>query len=185
MSARGGSRAQDGGDSAGGGSSLATRRCLKLVKALCGHEALVRIEGDDVHLTRTDCARANRAGANVVAARTLQVPLAQYRQLLAQGQLETRGSDRVAVSAQGRAWLRRALSCGDGFADQHRETEPRTLTDDARESPCGFRSISAKARLPGSPGASGPMAGHGSMRRRSAQESGCARITPAPGSLRG
>ncbi len=131
MSARGITGAPRNSSGAGGGNGSDRRRIIRLIKGLAGHEALVRVEDDDVHLTRTAGARAKGAGAKGAGAGAWQVPLAQYRQLLAQGQLETRGTDRVAVSAQGRAWLRRALSFGDGFADQHRETEPQTLTDDA------------------------------------------------------
>ncbi|WP_321341832.1 DUF6456 domain-containing protein [Breoghania sp.] len=110
------------------GDRSGARRTLRLLKALGGHEADMRIAGETVHLTRSP---APSSGAQ--ARKTWQVPLSLHRQLLARGLLEMRAAEQIAVSAQGRAWLRRALSLGDGFADQHRETELRTLADENGE----------------------------------------------------
>ncbi|MEI2384616.1 DUF6456 domain-containing protein [Breoghania sp. JC706] len=100
----------------------ARRAIIRLMKALAGSAAHASIEADTVRL-----ALSARDGAG---ARTVEVPVRLYRKMLADGLLQQGAGGSVRSSAEGRAWLRRALAGGDGFADQHRETAGATVADD-------------------------------------------------------
>ncbi len=94
---------------------------IRLLKALVGSSALRCIDAETVRLTF--------CGASGELSRSVEVPLALYRRMMVDGLLSKARDGRVSVSAEGRGWLRRALSHGDAFTEQHRETVRTTASD--------------------------------------------------------